>query len=235
MCEMGIVFCVERPSKEENLRKDKDCIIVTVDKGVALVVMDKTDYITKCEALLQDNSVYQHFSKDTSPTIHKELIKILQNYKNNNFISEMEYTPPRPHGSNSPAARVCGFPKIHKNNMPKCSIVSACGTATNNTAKFTTKILQNYCGKTSSFVKYSIDFIQKIKHLCIHPAEETLVLFDLTTVLTSIPVLVALQIINSKISTCTNFTNVCKILTEKFIKLPEFTNSNCMFCFNKKL
>ena len=41
----------------ENLRKDKNCIIVTADKVVALVVMDKTEYITKCEALLQDNSV----------------------------------------------------------------------------------------------------------------------------------------------------------------------------------
>ena len=52
----------------ENLRKDKDCIIVTADKGVPLVVMDKTEYITKCEALLQDNSVYQHLSKDTHRT-----------------------------------------------------------------------------------------------------------------------------------------------------------------------
>ena len=62
----------------ENLRKDKDCIIVTADKGVALVVMDKTEYVTKCEALLQENSIYQHLSKDMYPTIHKELIKILQ-------------------------------------------------------------------------------------------------------------------------------------------------------------
>ena len=37
----------------ENFRKDKDCIIVTADKGVALVVTDKTECITKCEALLQ--------------------------------------------------------------------------------------------------------------------------------------------------------------------------------------
>ena len=29
----------------ENLRKDKDCIIITADKGVALVVMDKTEHI----------------------------------------------------------------------------------------------------------------------------------------------------------------------------------------------
>ena len=53
----------------ENLRNDKDHIIVTTDKGVALVVMDKTEYIIKCGVLLQDNSVYQHLSKDTSPTI----------------------------------------------------------------------------------------------------------------------------------------------------------------------
>ena len=61
-----------------NLRKDRDHITVIADKGVDLVVMDKTKYITKCEGLLQDNSVYQHLSKDTSPTIHKELITILQ-------------------------------------------------------------------------------------------------------------------------------------------------------------
>ena len=126
----------------ENLRKDKDHIIVTADKGVALVVMDKTEHITKCEALLQDNSVYQHLSKDTSPTIHKELIKLLQDYKNNNFISETEYTKLRPHGSNSPAVRFYGLPKIHKNNMPMCSIVSACDTATYNTAKFIVKFFK---------------------------------------------------------------------------------------------
>ena len=34
----------------ENLRKNKDRIIVTANKGVVLVVMDKTEYITKCEA-----------------------------------------------------------------------------------------------------------------------------------------------------------------------------------------
>ena len=89
----------------ENLRKDKDCTIVTADQGMALVVMDKTEYITKCEALLQDNSVYQHCSNDTS-TIYKELIKILQDYNNNNFISETEYSQLRPHGSNSHCSKI---------------------------------------------------------------------------------------------------------------------------------
>ena len=144
----------------------------------------------------------------------KELIKILQDYKNNNFISETEYTLLRLQGSNSPAARFYGLPKFNKNNMPMCPIVSACGTATYNTAKFITKILQNYCGRTSSFVKHSTDFIKKIKHFSTNPEEETFVSFDVSALLTSIPVPVALQVINSKISTCTSFTNVCKIPTE---------------------
>ena len=76
----------------ENLRKDRAHIIVTAHKGVALVVMDRTENITKCEAFLQDNSVYQHLSKHTSPTIHKELIKILQDYKNN--ISSLKQNTP---------------------------------------------------------------------------------------------------------------------------------------------
>ena len=113
--------------------------------------------------------------------------------------------------------------------MPMCPIVSVCGTATYNAVKFITKILQNYCGKTSSFVKDSTDFIKKIKRLSINPEEETLVSFDVSALFTSIPVPVALQVIDFKISTCTNFTNVCNISTVKFIKLLEFTLTNCIF------
>ena len=82
----------------ENCKKVKDHIIVTAEKGVDLILMNKTEYTRKREALLQEHSVYQHHSKDTSPTIHKELIKLLQDYNNNNFISEAEYTVLRPHG-----------------------------------------------------------------------------------------------------------------------------------------
>ena len=89
-------------------------------------------------------------------------------------------------------------------------------------------------GRFEKFVKDSPDIIKKIKRFSINPEEETLVSFDVSAFFTSIPVPAALQVINSKISTCTSFTNVCKIPTETFIKLLEFTLTNCIFCFNKK-
>ena len=76
--------------------------------------------------------------------------------------------------------------------------------------------------------------MKKTKHLSINLEEETLVSFDVSALLTSIPVPVALPVINSKISTCTNFTNVYKIPTEKFMRLLEFTLTNYIFCFNRK-
>ena len=72
--------------------------------------------------------------------------------------------------------------------MPMCPIVSDYGMATYNTAKFITTILQNYCGKTSSFVKDSTDVIKKIKHLSINPEEETLLSFGVSALFTSMPV-----------------------------------------------
>ena len=101
------------------------------------------------------------------------------------------------------------FLKSIKNPMHPIGL--AHGTATYSSAKFIIKFLQNYCGKTSSFVKDSTDFIQKNKHFSINPEEETLISFDVSALFTSIPVPVVLHITNSKISISTNFTNVCKV------------------------
>ena len=181
--------------------------------------MDKTEYITKCEAFLLNNSVYQHLSKDTSQTIHTELIKILQDYKINNFISETEYTQLRPHGSNSPAARFYGLHFVAQQHT----------TLPNSSLKF----FQNYCGKTSSFDKDSTDIIKKIKHLSINPEEESLVSLHVRALFTSIPIPVALQVINSKISTCHQFH---QCLQDSYRKIHQASgihfNQLHLFCFN---
>ena len=51
-------------SKEEwrairELKSDKEHIILTADKGVALVVMDRSDYTRKMKELLDDSNTYR--------------------------------------------------------------------------------------------------------------------------------------------------------------------------------
>ena len=62
------------------------------------------------------------------------------------------------------------------------SIVSACGTATYQLAKFLTKILQKYTGITHSFVKDSKGFSQYLRLVHIEQGED-LVSFDVSALL----------------------------------------------------
>ena len=43
-----------------------------VDKGVAMVVMDKSQYIDKCMALLNDTKVYKP-CKDATKKLHRDI------------------------------------------------------------------------------------------------------------------------------------------------------------------
>ena len=79
----------------ENLRKDKDHIIVTAHKGVALVVTDKTRYIQNVKPSYKTTqfisiSLKTHFQLST-----KNSLKFCKNYKKNNFISETQIQPTR--------------------------------------------------------------------------------------------------------------------------------------------
>ena len=62
------------------LKKDRDRIVLTADKGVAMVVMDRQDYINKAKHLLNQNT-YKTITKDPTNTIKNKLINILKTIK----------------------------------------------------------------------------------------------------------------------------------------------------------
>ena len=55
-------------------------MVLTADKGVALVVMDKDTYIEKYMTLLSDHRVYQE-CRELIKTIHNKVIKQLTDLK----------------------------------------------------------------------------------------------------------------------------------------------------------
>ena len=129
-------------------------MILTADKEVALVVMDKDAYIDKCVTLFSDQGVYQE-CKDLTKSIHNKVIKQLSDLKNS-LGQEFKnlYTALFPPGGNSPPVRFYGIPKFYKQCASQTHNTCLC-TSTYKLSKFLTKILQRYTGVNVSFVKDS--------------------------------------------------------------------------------
>ena len=64
----------------KTLREDPSHVVLTADKGVALVVMDKGQHIDKYMTLLNDTKVYKH-CKDTTKKLHRDIQESLQKLK----------------------------------------------------------------------------------------------------------------------------------------------------------
>ena len=185
----------------KTLKEDNTRVVLTADKGVAMVVMDKSSYIDKRMALLQDTNVYQPY-RDLTGQIHRQvqatLCKLKGKHGKDHQWVQLQYKQLLPTGNSSPPARFYGLPKIHKANCPMRPIVSACGTSTYNLAKYLTKILKVYVGHSSSFVEDSKDLTDKLQSIKLQDNEE-LVSFDVSALFTSIPVNQALDVINQLI------------------------------------
>ena len=82
-------------SKEEarafqELKRDKKKIILTTNKGVSMVVMEKEDYIKKFEDLLKQPT-YQELTTDPTYKYKNRLINLLKTIKAEGGINNITY------------------------------------------------------------------------------------------------------------------------------------------------
>ena len=71
-----------------NLLNDKSIVISKVDKGNAIVILNKQDYINKGNELLNDKNVFKKNSSNITDKREKSLIEFLLKLKNNKIIDE---------------------------------------------------------------------------------------------------------------------------------------------------
>ena len=147
------------------LKKDKSRMILTADKGVALVVLNTEDYLKKAEELLNQNT-YRALTSHPTMRLKNKLINLLKSIKSKGGITEELYRRLYPTGAGSP--KFYGLPKIHKPGMPLRCIVSSIGVVTYNTSKEVARILKPLIGKSIHHVKNYPGFHRKHKG---HPPE----------------------------------------------------------------
>ena len=95
----------------KTLKEDDSCVVLTADKGVAMVVMDKSSYINKCMALLQDTNVYQP-CRDLTGQVYRQVQAILwrlkgKHGKDHQWV-QLHYNGLLTTGNSSPLARFYG-------------------------------------------------------------------------------------------------------------------------------
>ena len=97
------------------LRKDKDRIILTADKGVVMVVLDREDYNNKARDLL-NKPAYKKTRKDPTNKVKAQLITKLSRIKKDRKLDEGTYKTMYPTGCVLP--KFYGLPKIQKTGTP---------------------------------------------------------------------------------------------------------------------
>ena len=142
------------------LRKDKDKVVLTADKGVAMVVMDRQDYINKAEELLTQPA-YRTIPRDPTNKIKAQLITKLRRIKRENNLGEGTYKAMYLTGCIPP--KFYGLPKIHKTGNPLRPIVSSRGSVTYGVAKVISKVFKSLVGKSPIIYKLQVTLYPRPK------------------------------------------------------------------------
>ena len=154
------------------------------DKDRTVVIMDVNDYVKEAKCQLNNSKNYKVLANNLTKTnnnIKKQTI--------DRFIKEQLINKNIANGLKKPSPRIPQFyvsPKIHKEGNPGCPMVSSINCHTANISKYVDYHLQPIVKQTSSYVKNTNDFVNKINAVKSVPKNSYLVTMDVTSVYTNI-------------------------------------------------
>ena len=212
------------------LKKDPSRIVLTADKGVALVVMNTEDYKKKTEELLNQNT-YRAITSDPTMRLKNKLISMLKSIKTKGGMSEELYRRLYPTGAGSP--KFYGLPKIHKLGTPLRPIVSSIGTVTYQTSKEVARILKPLVGRSPHHVKNTKDFIDQIKGIHLGK-DQCMMSYDVKALFTSVPTTKAITIIKQLLEQDQKLQQRTSLSIENILSVLEFCINSTYFSFQGK-
>ena len=205
-------------------------MILTTDKGVALVVLNTEDYRKKAEDLLNQNT-YRVLTADPTMRLKNKMINLLKSIKSKGGISEELYKRLYPTRAGSP--KFYGLPKIHKPGMPLRPIVSSIGAVTYQTSKEVARILKPLVGKSEHHVKNTQDFIESIKGIHLGK-DQCMMSYDVKALFTSVQTTKACNIIKQRLEEDPELNQRTSLSIDNITSLLEFCITSTYFSFQGK-
>ena len=215
----------------EELKKDKNRMILTADKGVSIVVIDKEEYIRKAEELLRQPT-YKTIPTDPTNKYKNKLITLLKNIKTEGWIDEVTYRRLYPTGASPP--KFYGLPKVHKSGMPLRPIVSSIGSVTYETSKKLSRILMPLVGRSLHQVQNNKEFIQQLEDIKLI-YNDIIMSYDVKALFTSVPIKPALKIIKKLLEEDQTLQQRTSMTVNNITCQLEFCLSSTYFTFQEIL
>ena len=212
------------------LKKDTSKTILTANKGVSLVVMNKEDYQKKALELL-DQSTYKTLAADPTNKYKNKLISLLKTIKSEGGIDERTYKKPYPTGAGTP--KFYGLPKVHKAGVPLRPIVSSIGAVTYETSKELSKILKPLVGQSPYHVHNNKEFLHQLQEQKLDP-EDIIMSYDVKALFTSVPIQPSIDIITKPLEKDPSLKNRTNMHIRQITSLLEFCLRSTYFTFQNK-
>jgi len=170
-----------------SLKDNPDIVIKAADKGSAVVIQNRTDYIKEGIRQLSDGKFYSEVPYDLTDIHNNEVHTLVDKLFQNKEISQkcadyLRILKPR-------TPQLYLLPKIHKNTFPVPGrpIVSANNSPTERISQLVDHFLQPLVSNTKSYVKDTTDFLNKIQNVPQLPTGVILCTVDVTSLYTNIP------------------------------------------------
>ena len=154
-------------------------------------------------------------------------ITAIHDLLNRNIIDQSLYYKLKP--TDSPAPRFYGLPKIHKQGIPIRPIVSYTGTPLYKISKHIANILTTYVSREGRHSENSKIFSEYVRKLKVKD-DEILVLFDVTSLYTNVPIKETLVIIKTLMENDADLQNKTNI-PPKDLLITEFLLFLFLFLF----
>ena len=213
------------------LKKDNSRVVLTADKGVAMVIMDQEDYTNKAQALLRDTNTYKVLTKDPTSQLKNKLISLLKDIKQTGGLTTHKYKQLYPTSAVPP--KFYGLPKIHKTGTPLRPIVSSRGSITYGVAKELSHIIKPLVGQSPHHLKNTQHFIQQLQGKRLEPGE-VITSFNVKALFTSVPVQPSIQLVKQRLQQDNTLPQRTSMSITQITSLLEFGLSHTYFLFQGK-
>ena len=142
----------------QELKERDDIVIKSADKGSAIVVMDKVNYLEETNKQLTDERFYKKLDSNSTEEFSTKITQELKIMKQNSHIDKNTFDYLKP--DKPKAGRFYILPKIHKVNKPGRPIVSANRHPTEKFSEFVDFHLRLHLKALSSHLKDTADYLQ---------------------------------------------------------------------------